>query len=602
MATAFEIRKNVFKLKDAGASSNDIEAYVSSATKEPDFKPTLTTGTFTPTPPQEASTIEALQRAGRFAKTLLPTKEELPEFVGSMAGSALKKTLPGMALSAGGAMLGEGVRQFRSPEKITPLERAKKFGWAGVRGAVGEGIGRGVEKMFSPFASSFTPKIQSELKAAEKVGIRPPLSTMSESPMVQGAERLAEFTPIWGGMITKQKQKAVEDFGRMAQSIGEKITPTGHSPEVTGNFAKEASKQFKETLDATKKRIYETVSPKLENAKIDVSPIADHLNEIIKRRQGTAEPSGLHEIRSWFEDIIGKEVKSKVLTAQGKETTKKLTPRVKTFEELRRLRTNIGQRGKWNDPALSGLKAEIEGLYGTVTQVMDKAAEQHDPETFKLLKQADEYTHHGFTILKSKVYNALMNVSPENIPKVIINKDAPSLVGLGKEILGDDTFRQVTRQWFDGVLRTQDTPAKLARTLKSHGAVISEMFKDRPDIIAQLTNLRTVADMFARGRGITAGSQTAYITAGKEAILTLGATILESFRNPMMALKIAGLVGAGGLGVKGLGSDVGRKYLTTGFPTAGKAVGRGLAKPSAQLTMQKNKLPERLVDILDSLR
>lgn len=65
--------------------------------------------------------------------------KDAPEAVGVTLGALASTgagTLPAMAMQAGGAIAGEGIRQAGSDEQLTPMERAKKLGWAGVRGAV----------------------------------------------------------------------------------------------------------------------------------------------------------------------------------------------------------------------------------------------------------------------------------------------------------------------------------------------------------------------------------------------------------------------------------------------------------------------------------
>lgn len=89
--------------------------------------------------------LSKLQQAGEVAKVY--TKEfgknlaqNAPEALGTTMGALASTgagTIPAMAIQAGGAALGEGVRQATTDENLTPKERAMKVGGAALRGASG---------------------------------------------------------------------------------------------------------------------------------------------------------------------------------------------------------------------------------------------------------------------------------------------------------------------------------------------------------------------------------------------------------------------------------------------------------------------------------
>lgn len=73
--------------------------------------------------------------------------ENAPEVAGAtLAGMKASGAgfIPAMAMTAGGAAAGEGVRQLMSDEQLPPIERAKKIGAAGLRGAAGPVVERAV--------------------------------------------------------------------------------------------------------------------------------------------------------------------------------------------------------------------------------------------------------------------------------------------------------------------------------------------------------------------------------------------------------------------------------------------------------------------------
>src|SRR3990167_3026584 len=80
-----------------------------------------------------------------------------PEIAGTTL-AAMKASgagfLPAVALGASGAAAGEGFRQFKSGEQLTPRERIKKLGSAGVRGAVSGGMPSTVKNVIKPIAKT----------------------------------------------------------------------------------------------------------------------------------------------------------------------------------------------------------------------------------------------------------------------------------------------------------------------------------------------------------------------------------------------------------------------------------------------------------------
>ena len=571
-------------------------------------------------------------------KTLLPTKEELPELVLSMAGGLAKRTPAGIALSAGGAMAGEAIRQkFLSDEELTPKERFKKLGFAGVRGVIGEGAGLAVGKLFHPFSGSVTPEIEAGRKSAESVGIKPPLSAITEAKTPQALERFTEVSPF-GGKITEQKNNAIKQFGIFADSVGAGIAPDKPS-ELVGELAEKSVQNFEKIFRATKDTLYDAVMPIVRNVPPILMNTIDTLKGIIKRRE-TSVGSDTAFFEEFLDNLIPKEstvkraggrfipAKEKVISEgipgilqkEEKEIIYSkfirnffnefdvprykggaglLLPepvaRVNTFELLRKLRTKVSEKiMPLNQVGRTGMAREFKVLRDAITRDLDATASSVSADVASGLKEADKFFAIGINKLKDRLIPIIQRTAqrePSKLHKVLIRKDSPELIKAGREILGDEAFNDIKRQWFEGVIENSKSvieglevlsPQKLSNNIRRFGSTIDEVFSDNPAQKEAFEKLTEISNLLTRGKQITSGSQTAYIQSI--------ANMFNVFQLPQTILTgmAAGLVRTG----------TGRELLTRGFPKVGKAAERTV-QPLAQSALQQSS--KSLGEIVKSL-
>lgn len=513
---------------------------------------------------------------------ITPTKEQLPELIGTTVGG-MAGGIPGAMLGAAAGdaykQLGQhaGILKGTAPE--TSGEAAKGILGGAVRGGVAEVGGKLLGKAFSPFAESFTPEAAAAKTAAESVGIEVPLGNLTESKPVQVAERALEYTPF-GQAITNQRKAALEGLKSYTDSIAGKIA-TGRPPEVTGNLAKQALAELPAKYGETTDKLYDSVIPLIEKA--NPEPVLDKtistMNDILNRRRGEMAPAGLGEIKESFDNIVGKLVPSKILNKSGQPYSQKLSSTIKIFEELKRFRTNLGLKTSFNNAASSGLESDYKELYGAVTEDLNDTVKRVSSGAYNDLKEAGAKYAEGKQLIGNSLFRAISSAKPENVYKLVIVPGSPSQAELGKELLGDN-FKDVARQWFgdvvakstgpDGAIR----PAVLSKWLKSYETVIPQITADNPALANEFDKLRQISNVLSnRGNQAVGGSQTAY--AGTT-IGAIASTIFNLFSGNYKAAAIgAGMVGASGLGVAAMKSQAGRELLTAGYPTVGKVAGRG---------------------------
>src|SRR3990167_1085805 len=535
-------------------------------------------------------------------KRFLPSREELPEIAMSLPSKV--SPLIGGTLAAGGEavrQIGErfvGAPTFRTKPPETSQDAAKRLFYAALRGAAANIAGKGIEKAFSPFAGAATGN--ATRKITESAGIKPPLGTLTESKSVQIMERGLEATPF-GFAITKQRQKALSDFTNFTKGIGERLA-VKRPAEVTGNLVKEElanlPARFGEATDA----MYDSVLPLIKeaNPSVELKNTIAKLDDIIENRSGEFEQVGLKELRTLKEKL------SKLVVDPNLAIFEKGKGASKAFEGLKKDRTNLGLKlkNKFGDPSVGGLEKDLKGLYGAMTEDMNLTVKKVSEKAFNDLQSASAAFSDGQQIIKSSLFKDISKAKPENVYKFVIVPRAPQNVEMGREILVD-TFNDVARQWFDDIVKqSQDATTglishvKLSNKLKQYEEVLPAIAEGNPVLLEQFTNLKKISNLLAKGKDVSSGSITAFAGAGMSSIGAIIAAAAQAFTNPALAAKIAAGVGVTGLGVKGITSDIGREFLTRGFPKAGR-IARRIVVPSVELGLQKLTNQRSLRDIIN---
>jgi hypothetical protein len=300
----------------------------------------------------------------------------------------------------------------------------------------------------------------------------------------------------------------------------------------------------------------------LANEKVDLTNPISNLKDIIKRRSGEMEPGGLKELRNLLENLEGKTVESGIVDASGKPIMKKLPSTIDSYSDLRILRSNLGQKIKtaFNDPITTGIKGDLEQLYGSVSSALDDSIRSKAPDMADAVSKADEFYSQGIKTLQGKLFKELSKVSPDNIHKVLIKPREPALARMGKELLGEDVFDEVKRQWFDDLLQKSKvvkegeeilSPQKLASNISKMGDTVQSIFEGNEKQLEAFKKLEQIAELMSRGKQITAGSQTAFLIRSVKGVV-----------NVLTAPAIA--------------SETGKKFLSSGFPKAEFAVRRSV--------------------------
>lgn len=558
MATKEEIRSNAIRLEQAGASAEKIREYVSLASKD------VYSASAEPYR-QSDSFVDKIAPQGSILRKILPSRENLPALVGGIAGDIAGKGMFGgpilAGLFAGAGEAGKQLGQRFLPSSIsnklfgssrppqTMGEAGTKIFHQAVPASIASAGSRLVGKLFAPFAEGTTPKMQEAINIAKSEGISPTASERTLSQFVGGVEKAAEGSPSGLG-ITLSKQDNLAKLGQMASRTADELG-TNRPIDTFGSLVKEKLIAFKQTFQATKNELYDQadlsgIQTTLENTK-------KAIEDTIKHRSGAFEPSQLEELRSLLAEIV-------------KADKKGISPDANT---LKNWRTNIGKLAQSNDPAMTGIKSNYQVIESAINKDLEQAVEAKSPELLTKLKQADEFFSQGINSLKDETYKQLIKAKPSDIPSLLIKPETPELVQAGKEILGEDGMKDVSRQWFEQLMKdsmsqskegvvTAVDPKKIFKNIESYGSTLDELFKGNPKSLSALDRLRKVAGLMSEDTGSGGGGGT------------LGRLLYE----------LAGTIAA-----PLLKEEAVKSWLTTGLPAVEKFVVR-TGQPTAQGTLQ----------------
>lgn len=558
---------------------------------------------------QEAGPVIEPRAAIREARGLLPTREEIPEMIGSLGGTLAKRTLPGMALS--GALSAAG-RAFTERGKIIPgiaaaiaargtpseeealrqaIEPLKSVGMAGLRGAALEPFGRAIgavgKKVFGPTS----PEILEQIQKARAAGIEPPLSTITKSQTIQAMEAMSRAAPFAGAKIEARKEAALKGFEEMAERVGAKI-----GPEKPAAFIRENAEQsldlFKKSFRKTKDELYQA-NKALQDLPVEPEETIKTIDFIIEKRQSVTRPKELDLLSRLKQDFI----------------PKSKTGQLKFREVTANMRNITEQEELFSKEFRTGISRDFELVKQALSRDLDRTASNFDPVLAEQLKEADRFFAQGAAKLKDKWFRALQTTArrePSQLFKVAIPQKNPELVSFSREILGD-SFNDVRRQWFDNIFNSSFievegkrifSPAKLISNMNRYNdKVMAELFSDSSELLTQIATLKDVARLLGRGKGITEGSRTAILLQVVGPLYAgLGGSIaaLVGGQSPLPALGAGVAAGVGAVGAQEIlgrtvANPVFSRFIERGFPM-GRAITTGLgvaARPGLSEILQR---------------
>lgn len=459
---------------------------------------------------------------------------------------------------------------------------------------------------------SFRPKVAATFK---KYGIEPPISAVTTSRAIQGAEGILQSSWIGGSKITKIVEDAQSGISKVADSLRKYADPDalikpGVTLENVGKDLKDALTKTKASFDNAKTALYDDATKRIGKQQAILNETRNALDDIIARKSKSADPGAAAEIK-YYQDL-----RNNLSTAE-----------VRTFENVKATRSDIGRKlQNRTDPITVGDKATISRLYAALSKDLDATVIASGANAANALKLADAFYKAGIEKINSFVGRTIKNSrSPEKIFGSLVKGGDVTMLRDLKAIVGADAFQSVSDAFMNSVVISSIVqitgklnPSKLAGILAKYGDdMIRELVGERglkqlkdllrssiaddiiekatldgrvqpgrlvqaiekyddkilrqvfsPEDYVKLMDLKTMAQSMAKGTKIVAGSPTAEkLQLGMN--VTLGAVNVPSLLTKM------GI--EWGL-TKLFTTPWGRKLLTRGGLKSGEIRGVGGAK------------------------
>lgn len=594
------VKRNVIRLRDAGASDAELDQYV----VEQGLKPEDITGSApaTAAPAPQRSTLKDLA---------VGFKKQLPT-VGGMAGLAI-----GGGLTAGtaaipatvlGTMAGKAAENtidaLTGQRKTNVAEDVRDIAKEGLLSGTFEvggpvvmrGAGNVLKKVAAPFKNQYDPAVEA---AAKRLGVDVAPSAMSKSKTVADLETWASRG--WFG--NKLMDRMTGGFKQLNDGFSRTVSSLkGYTqPEVAGKVYRDAFNRYKEQGENFIESIYGEVESKIPKVPyVERKPIELYLGsgdnwqlknvtEILNK----ADTSFMPRSRKVLEDILNRK-KSEFATDPEslkyfKDTLDGIMDKGKqTYYSLKNSRTTLGQKLKNWDDVVSRNEADIKKLYGAMSEDRTAFLIKSHPDAAPLLKRAD----------KANVAY-MKRLEGEMMEFVQKNKDTPSVVGEYfadpnvpiemlpnlRRVMGSKNIEQLQKSVMDNLYKRslnkvgeELTPTGLGGILKNSKERLAKILT--PQQMQRLNDLSVTSIGLGRTAKAMGGSHTAPIAlkASELAVLMNGVSdfVLRGQPTHLIAGMLP-LAGDAGLN-RFVNSPFGRKYLTYGVSEGAERIAQSMSK------------------------
>ncbi len=444
---------------------------------------------------------------------------------------------------------------------------------------------------FAPFKKSFKPEVNNLF---ETEGITPPVSAITDSNAIKGAEAVAS-KGLFGQKVAEVASKAIEEVQKRVNEIVERITPKkAISDEALGKIIQEGLKEHEDKFKLTQGKIYDEFSKTYGESNVYGKNTKDALSTLVEEQK--KDFLGPDAVDSRLEGALNRitgannpELKALQKTIDearaakaNPETMQKLEEEFSTkqaeldksltFDELKATRTHVGELLTKN-PENSSLKR----LYGAITKDMETAIGdivKNDPlvdDAAKVAKASLDKLNQSFATGKAKIQsNIAQSISKshlESIAKNLIKRNSAETLRQVKEMIGEERFYEVQKSFLrnifdESVTRDKFDIGKLKKKLGEYDqATLDELMTPEQqasirESVSQLEKYDSMSEALKAGKKMAEGSQTAFVGKISALLTAVGSG----------AFKLASGIILGDFALNRLfSSSLGRKILTEGL-------------------------------------
>ena len=435
-------------------------------------------------------------------------------------------------------------------------------------------------KIKAPFKSSFDAPTAKKF-ASE--GIEAPISAVTKSPFLKGAESLVSKS-IAGKKVIDVVKNATETIKTRVSELVDKLKPEKViSDENLGKTIQEGLSNYEANFKQTSNKIYDEFTKQLsspENKMGNPPAIVDKTQQIAR------------EIVNQQSKSLYKGVDSKIMNMLEKVNGNK---DILKFDNLKETRTMVGE-----ELAKNPQSGPLKRLYGALTEDMNATVNKVDPELSAELKKVNDAYMAGKTKIESNIAQSIQTSNPERIAQNIIKRNSADTLKQVKEMIGEERFGELskvfTRQTFEkSVTRGEFDIDKFKKNLAEYDQATLDEILTKPQqnelnqAITQFEKYKEMRGALKSGEKYAEGSQTAFLQSIKGTGTRVGA-IGTALLTGNWGIATAILAETGGelMLTKLFTSEFGRKLLTEGLT------------PSNNKILQTMKLPQDKMAIISN--
>lgn len=336
---------------------------------------------------------------------------------GGAAGGGLG-AVPGAAAgtAAGEEVFNAGARALGAEDTRTLGERAAETGGIAALGGIGQGVGSAVGAAFragtkgaARTSAGGVEEIQQAIDDLARFDAVPSLAQATKSQLLDGLESIISKVPGGAGRF----RKVVTDTNqRIATAIERKVEDlTGRAaidPEFAGKVVSQGidnplADGFVQRFQVRARKLYDeipiddqavvpTVNTRETVESLNRFPEAPDVNALIT----SPTIRQLSGPRATTAEAVRREVAKREGTG-----TKAGLPAEMTFEQLKRLRSAIGERIGSGEMLPGSTLSDLKALYAGVSRDMEVAAQAASPEALRLFNRANRFYGAGADMVET---------------------------------------------------------------------------------------------------------------------------------------------------------------------------------------------------------
>jgi len=419
------------------------------------------------------------------------------------------------------------------------------------------------------------------INAAAKRGIDLPAASTSKSTAAHKIQTL---------FVNEKFRKKVE---KARAALDDSFaTLSSNKPIVslkeTGDTIRKGFETFKEDFRVKSSELYDNVPKGIKKIEVPLDNTRSALKELTEKAKTslvTRQGQGM------FSDFLNKINKQLVETKDAMKATvgadgvisfdtvtelvsQKTVPT--TYKQLLQTKKDIGKMlSNHADPISTGLNAELNKLFGSISEDLNQALAKADPEALAAINDANKYYSDEITKINSTVGKQLKNTEASQLTSVLVKKNTPDSLREIKEMIGKDGTEHLQTAFIADAFEQGINPhtglieaKRLKAYVKKYGRetieelLETDQLKKLDELIENADELEMIHGAIKKGEQIS--SAAGGILSTKLAAF-FGSAGVMTFTQPKFIPGLFGFVVADNLVGKFINSKTGQKLFSGGI-------------------------------------